>query len=385
MDEFPDGTLSYWLIIDETLLILDDSRPPISSRATPSNRLGMDIQGIPWESARMTRADYRLQRMREYAHLEMRREPPIYIGEDLQETEAEEPPIYAFSYRNRTPCSTQHFQLRHLVSAPTLSSVYYTCNLVSRLMRQLVGAHSRISTLCATPELIIAGGFYGELIMRSSVFKGEELEEGEDTFHIRRMTNDENGITNHITPYHDAFPGTSRYLAHLRDVAINAAKMSPDGRVMAVASDSINVDIVDVRTEQSVQVLSGHIGFSFSLDWDPSGSLLASGNEDHTCRIFDIRKSETLHVLGSRMAAVRQVCFSPTGDSLTVMEESDFVSFYNVARDFRYSSTVDFFGETSGVSYSPDGESCFVGCCEPELGGILELRKPQIPIFANFF
>jgi WD40 repeat protein len=170
-----------------------------------------------------------------------------------------------------------------------------------------------------------------------------------------------------------------------RDVAVNAAKMSPDGRIMAVASDSINVDIVDVRTEQSVQVLSGHIGFSFSVDWDPSGNLLASGNEDHTCRVFDIRKSESLYVLGSRMAAVRQVCFSPTGDSLAVMEESDFVSFYNVARDFRHFSTVDFFGETSGISYSPDGEFCFVGCCEPELGGILELKKPQIPILAKLF
>jgi hypothetical protein len=80
--------------------------------------------------------------------------------------------------------------------------------------RQLVGAHSRISTLCTTPELIIAGGFYGELIIRSSIFKGEELEE-EANFHIKRMTNDENGITNHITPYHNAFPGIFSQVVHL--------------------------------------------------------------------------------------------------------------------------------------------------------------------------
>lgn len=148
---------------------------------------------------------------------------------------------------------------------------------------------------------------------------------------------------------------------------------------MAVASDSNDVEIVDVRTEQTVQSLSGHIGYSFSCDWDGTGNLLATGSEDHTCRIFDIRKAGSLHVMGSRMAAVRNVCFSPTSDCLVVMEESDFVTFYDVKRDFRYSVTIDFFSETAGVSFSPDGQSCYVGCCEPDLGGILELRRPDIP------
>lgn len=78
--------------------------------------------------------------------------------------------------------------------------------------RNLVGAHSRISAICATPQLILAGGFFGELIIRSAIFNGEETEEAQESennnvFHVKRMTNDENGITNFITLYHEAFPG----------------------------------------------------------------------------------------------------------------------------------------------------------------------------------
>lgn len=102
----------------------------MSARATPAFRPGMDIQGIPWERAHTTREEYRLQRMREYSLLEMRREPYIYIGEDLCLGEESTPQIFEFTYRNRAfPCTVQHFQLRHLLSSPSLSSVYYTCRL----------------------------------------------------------------------------------------------------------------------------------------------------------------------------------------------------------------------------------------------------------------
>lgn len=148
---------------------------------------------------------------------------------------------------------------------------------------------------------------------------------------------------------------------------------------MAIASDSNNVEVIDLRTEQVVQSLTGHIGFSFSLDWNPSGTLLATGNEDHTCRIFDLRSpTSSLLVLGSRMAAVRNVRYSPDGHVLAVMEESDFVTFYDVPRDYRFSTTVDFFGETAGVDFTPDGEFCYIGCTEPNLGGVIELQRPEI-------
>lgn len=261
----------------------------------------------------------------------------------------------------------------------------------------LVGAHSRISTICATPDLLIAGGFYGELVMRSTVFLSEQEEEqAVDIFHIRRLTNDDNGITNHITTYHPEIRekfliSSNDHYVRLYDaqedniiplikrpIPINAAKMCPNGKMLALASDQEIVEIVDPKSEQVVKTLAGHIGFSFSTDWHSDGNILAVGNEDHTCRIYDVRIDRCLHVLGSHMSPVRCVKFSPDMQALAVMEESDFVTFYDVPRNCEYSTTLDFFGETSGLDFAMEGRFCYFGCAEPGLGGVIELQRPQV-------
>lgn len=146
---------------------------------------------------------------------------------------------------------------------------------------------------------------------------------------------------------------------------------------MCIGKDSDVLDIIDLRSHKCVMNLTGHIGYTFSCDWDPNGGhYLATGNEDHTCRIFDIRKSDrSLYVLPARMAAVRNVKFSPDSLILAVMEESDFVTLYDVKSNFKECSTIDLFGETSGVTFSPDSEYFYIGCSEPERGGIFEFRR----------
>ena len=67
------------------------------------------------------------------------------------------------------------------------------------------------------------------------------------------------------------------------------------------------------------------------------------------------------------------------------MEESDFVVLYNVHQDdsgeaFSRCTTVDFFGETAGISFSPDSEHLYIGCGETDRGGVIELRRPQSAI-----
>lgn len=155
--------------------------------------------------------------------------------------------------------------------------------------------------------------------------------------------------------------------------------------MLCVASDSNLTDIIDLRSGSRALQLSGHIGFSFSCDWSPDGNWLCTGNEDHTARIYDVRGTsrEARFVLGSRMAAVRNVLFSPDNYTLAVMEESDFVTLYDVSSLFQRCTTIDFFGETSGVAFSPNNEYCFIGCTEPDRGGIFELRRPNNSILSK--
>lgn len=152
---------------------------------------------------------------------------------------------------------------------------------------------------------------------------------------------------------------------------------------MCFGADSNDVEIVDMRTGKTAMHLEGHIGYTFSCDWSPSGNLVATGNEDHTARVFDIRRlppldSASLFVLPCRLAACRSVAFSPDGLVLGCMEETDFITFYDVVADCTRCSTVDFFGETAGFAYTPDGRYAYVGCGDADRGGIIEMRRPPM-------
>lgn len=67
-------------------------------------------------------------------------------------------------------------------------------------MRDYCGADSKISTLCATADVVILGSYQGEIAVqktyRHSRFAG--LFENEETL-VKRVTRSENGITNHIS------------------------------------------------------------------------------------------------------------------------------------------------------------------------------------------
>ncbi|KAJ3112260.1 hypothetical protein HK098_008183, partial [Nowakowskiella sp. JEL0407] len=113
-----------------------------------------------------------------------------------------------------------------------------------------------------------------------------------------------------------------------------------------------------------LQMLTGHIDFSFACAWSPSGHLLATGNQDLTTRIYDMRNpSKTLYVLPGKMGAIRSLRFSDDGNFLAMAEPADFVHIFDVTvgtADGYKSQVVDFFGEVGGVGFSEGGENFFI-------------------------
>ena len=99
---------------------------------------------------------------------------------------------------------------------------------------------------------------------------------------------------------------------------ISALDFSPDGRLLACGSMFVDprIWIVDVDTQRSVQVLSGHRGFITGLAFSPDGTALASASGDQTVKIWD---AKTWRERGTHLGhtdEVWSVDFSPDGERL---------------------------------------------------------------------
>jgi hypothetical protein len=56
-------------------------------------------------------------------------------------------------------------------------------------------------------------------------------------------------------------------------------------------------------------------------------------------------------------------------------EPADFVHIFDVKSDYNRRQELDFFGEISGMSFSPDTDALFVGVWDRTYGSLLQFRR----------
>lgn len=246
----------------------------------------------------------------------------------------------------------------------------------------------QVSTTCARDSLVAAGGFAGELVV---------LDVDTGVSASTRVTRDDNGITNAVDFF--STPGGAEALVcsnndkatrwydiatmkcvarHEYPWAVNYTAVGRDGTLAAVVGDAKEAWVVDTRSGKLVQTCEGHLDFSFAAAWHPDGVRFATGNQDTTARVWDIRHTgQSLAVLRGKMGAVRSLRFSSDGAFLAAAEPADFVHLYDVNSGFTKKQTLDHFGETAGVSFSPCGEALFVGVADLTYGSVLEFERSR--------
>jgi len=327
------------------------------------------------------------------------------------ETRPVRTPFFEFAHNTRAVRSNfVHFQLRNLVWATSKHDAY--------VMSENKVVHWNASTRKATPVLDLDGGSSGgasgvmvgdfpriqvsttrvkDGIVAAGGFAGELVVMDMNTGLSRstRVTQDDNGITNAIeifsarsgrevlvssnndamTRFYDV--ETMRCLAkHKYPWAVNYATASHCGRHMVVVGDSKEAWLVDSGTGRRMATMEGHLDFSFAAAWHPNGCVFATGNQDTTTRLWDARYlGQSLAVLRGNMGAIRSLRFSDDGRFLAAAEPADFVHVYDAANGFNSVQTLDHFGETAGISFSPDCETLFVGVADLTYGSVLEYTR----------
>ncbi|CAK7323392.1 unnamed protein product [Dovyalis caffra] len=154
------------------------------------------------------------------------------------------------------------------------------------------------------------------------------------------------------------------------------ASLNPDGKLLVIVGDNPDGLLVDSQTGKPIMSLRGHMDFSFASAWHPDGRIFATGNQDKTCRIWDVRNlSKSVGVLKGNLGAIRSIRFTSDGQFMAMAEPADFVHVYDAKNGFEKEQEIDFFGEISGVSFSPDTESLFIGVWDRTYGSLLQYNR----------
>ncbi|KAF7842849.1 putative WD repeat-containing protein C2A9.03-like [Senna tora] len=395
--------------VDERYSVVDGIRDSTVRDA----RQGKDIQGIPWERLSISRDKYRKTRVEQYKNYEN-----IQHSGELSEKECKPTNkggmYYDFWRNSRSVKSTIfHFQLRNLVWSTSKHDVYLlshysivhwsSINNKKSLVLNVSGhvapsekhpgsllegfTQTQISTLAVRDKLMIAGGFQGELICKYLDRPGVSF--------CSRTTHDDNAITNAVEIY-DNPSGAVHFMASNNDSGVrdfdverfqlskhfrfpwpvNHTSLSPDGKLVVVVGDNPEGLVVDSQTGKTVTPLCGHLDYSFASAWHPHGYIFATGNQDKTCRVWDVRNmSKSVAVLKGNLGAIRSIRFTSDGQFMAMAEPADFVHVYDAKQGFEKEQEIDFFGEISGMSFSPDTESLFIGVWDRTYGSLLQYNR----------
>lgn len=395
----------------------------VTDTSAASARRGKDIQGIPWDRLNITREKYRLTRLEQYKNYENIPTSGESIDKEWKSKE-KGGNYYEFFYNSRLVKPTiLHFQLRNLVWATSKHDVYLMSNYqvmhwssLTRNLSEVVNfaghvspsekhkgsllegfTQTQISTLAVKDKLMVAGGFQGELVCK-------RLDKHGISF-CARTTYDDNAITNAVEIF-NSLSGCYHFLASNNDCGIrlydmerfqhlnhfrfpwpvNHTSISPDRRLIAVVGDHVDGLLVDSQSGKVVSTVEGHRDYSFATAWHPDGRVFATGNQDKTCRVWDVRKlSESVAVLKGNLGATRSIRFSSDGNFMVAAELADFVHVYSTKANYEKRQEIDFFGEISGVSLSPDDECLYIGIWDRTYASLLQYNRKHAYQYLDSF
>ncbi|XP_025793615.1 uncharacterized WD repeat-containing protein C2A9.03-like isoform X3 [Panicum hallii] len=356
----------------------EDQSHKVHDTSAADVRNGRDIQGIPWEKMAITRETYRQARLEQYKNYEnIPNSGEAAMKQACKSTE-KGGTYYEFRRNTRSVKSTiSHFQLRNLVWATSKHDVYLLLDYSVLHWSALSGGdteimdvdghvapsekhpgsllegffHTQISTMAVKDNLLVAGGFQGELICKHLDREGISF--------CCRTTFDDNAITNALEIFNTS-SGALHFIAsnndcgvreydmeryqqykHFRfDWPVNHTSLSPDGKLVVIVGDDTDALLIDANSGKTIHSMKGHLDYSFASAWSPDG-----------------------------------LTFATDGQFLSMAEAVDFVHIFDIKSDYNKRQELDFFGDVSGMSFSPDTDALYVGVSDRTYGSLLQFGR----------
>ncbi len=137
--------------------------------------------------------------------------------------------------------------------------------------------------------------------------------------------------------------------------SVNGISVSPNGEMLASASDDYTVKLWNISTGKEIRTLSGHTNQVWGVSFSPDGKMLASASADNTVKLWNPYTGKEIRTLIGHKDAVHRVSFSRNGNILASASADNTVKLWNPYTGKKIRTLTGHKDAVWGVSFSPDG------------------------------